>query len=312
MATFYFNCPHCGNLLSGEDEWRGMATQCPYCQKAIIIPIRTFTPSPTKYRKNFLSTKIKLISGSIIAVLLVVLTILYFATRSTSTFLIEEIIGVNIGQSVTNKNSDGNLAFSDCFHCFDISEQYKGKIIFEKVSFPASYTDIYLGDGTVVVSSPAAIADSNNNVRWLSIIITDRNLFRDILQDFAKKGFGSGHKGYSSTESFHISDLAQCDFSENKTYSFISEDQQYQLSVSTGKITGLLNYKEDISCARVILCGKIPEDSQKGIRLLTDSNDFLNTSLIRGAQETSILAHPIIHYKEKSSSCTHIDGFSQK
>ena len=39
MATFYFNCPHCGNLLSAEDEWRGMATQCPYCQKTIIIPV---------------------------------------------------------------------------------------------------------------------------------------------------------------------------------------------------------------------------------------------------------------------------------
>ena len=39
MATFTFNCPQCGNLLSGEEEWRGMETQCPYCQKAIIIPV---------------------------------------------------------------------------------------------------------------------------------------------------------------------------------------------------------------------------------------------------------------------------------
>ena len=38
MATFNFNCPECGNLLSGEDEWRGMESECPYCQKAIIIP----------------------------------------------------------------------------------------------------------------------------------------------------------------------------------------------------------------------------------------------------------------------------------
>ena len=39
MATFNFNCPECGNLLSGEDEWRGMESECPYCQKAIIIPV---------------------------------------------------------------------------------------------------------------------------------------------------------------------------------------------------------------------------------------------------------------------------------
>lgn len=311
MATFNFNCPQCDNLLSTEDEWRGMESECPYCKKAILIPILTLTPSPTKYRTNFLKTNIKLISGSIIAVLLVVLTILYFATRSTSTFLIEEIIGVNIGQSVTNKNPDGNLAFSDCFHCFDISEQYKEKIIFEKVSFPTALSDIYIGNGTAVVSSPAVIADGNNNVRWLSIIITDRNLFLDILQDFAKKGFGSGHKGYSSTEYCHISDLPQCDFSKNETYSFTAENNQYQLYVFTGEQSGLLNYKEKIYGACVVLSGKIPEDSQERIMLLTDSNDFLNTSLIRGTQETSILAHSIIHDKHKSSSCVHINGFNK-
>ena len=38
MATFNFNCPQCGNLLSGEDEWRGMETQCPECKKNIVIP----------------------------------------------------------------------------------------------------------------------------------------------------------------------------------------------------------------------------------------------------------------------------------
>ena len=38
MATFNFNCPQCGNLLAGEDEWRGMETQCPECKKNIIIP----------------------------------------------------------------------------------------------------------------------------------------------------------------------------------------------------------------------------------------------------------------------------------
>ena len=38
MATFNFNCPQCGNLLSAEDEWRGMETQCPTCNKNITIP----------------------------------------------------------------------------------------------------------------------------------------------------------------------------------------------------------------------------------------------------------------------------------
>jgi len=39
MATFTFNCPQCGNLLSGEDEWRGMETECPECKKHIVVPI---------------------------------------------------------------------------------------------------------------------------------------------------------------------------------------------------------------------------------------------------------------------------------
>ena len=38
MATFTFNCPQCGNLLSGEEEWRGMETECPECKKNIVIP----------------------------------------------------------------------------------------------------------------------------------------------------------------------------------------------------------------------------------------------------------------------------------
>ena len=38
MAIFNFNCPQCGNLLSAEDEWRGMETQCPMCNKNITIP----------------------------------------------------------------------------------------------------------------------------------------------------------------------------------------------------------------------------------------------------------------------------------
>ena len=37
MATFNFNCPQCGNLLSAEEEWLGMETQCPTCNKNITI-----------------------------------------------------------------------------------------------------------------------------------------------------------------------------------------------------------------------------------------------------------------------------------
>ena len=48
MATFTFNCPQCGNLLSGEDEWRGMESECPYCQKNIIIPHITALPNKPK------------------------------------------------------------------------------------------------------------------------------------------------------------------------------------------------------------------------------------------------------------------------
>ena len=75
----------------------------------------------------------------------------------------------------------------------------------------------------------------------------------------AKKGFGNGHKGYSSTEYCYISDLPQCDFSKNETYSFTAENNQYQLYVFTGEQSGLLNYKEKIYGACVVLSGKIPE-----------------------------------------------------
>ena len=39
MANFEFNCPQCGNLLSAEDEWRGMESLCPTCNKNITIPL---------------------------------------------------------------------------------------------------------------------------------------------------------------------------------------------------------------------------------------------------------------------------------
>lgn len=310
MATFTFNCPQCGNLLSGEEEWRGMETQCPYCQKTIIIPL-PLSSIQVKIPPQYFGGKRKLFIAGIIVFLLIASTVTYFTLKSKSTFLLEEIAGVNIGQSVSNKNPDGNTIFNDYFHCFDISEQYKGKIIFEKVSFPTTLSDIYIGDGTAVVSTPAAIADANNNVRWLAVIITDKKLFANVIQDFANKGFGSGKKGYSPAISTHISELLHCDFSKNETYSFSAKDNQYKLYVFTGERPGLLNHKEKIYGAYVVLSEKIPKDSRKGIRLLMDSSGFLNTSMISSVQKTSILVHSTIHYQHKSSSCVHTNGFSK-
>ena len=74
MATFNFNCPQCGNLLSGEEEWRGMETQCPYCQKAIIIPVdkdyeNSDIPQKTACRKKqILKILIPVVSFCLIAV----------------------------------------------------------------------------------------------------------------------------------------------------------------------------------------------------------------------------------------------------
>ena len=43
MASFEFNCPQCDNLLSAEDEWRGMETECPYCKKNFVIQQKTMS-----------------------------------------------------------------------------------------------------------------------------------------------------------------------------------------------------------------------------------------------------------------------------
>ena len=48
MASFEFNCPQCKNMLSAEDEWRGMETQCPRCGNDIIIPHITALPNKPK------------------------------------------------------------------------------------------------------------------------------------------------------------------------------------------------------------------------------------------------------------------------
>ena len=63
METFNFNCPQCKNLLSAEDEWRGMETQCPYCEKTITIPLHKKSRTTPKYDiskiKDFLSILIE-------------------------------------------------------------------------------------------------------------------------------------------------------------------------------------------------------------------------------------------------------------
>ncbi|MBO5306474.1 MAG: hypothetical protein J6C40_00595, partial [Lentisphaeria bacterium] len=38
MASFMSFCPHCNNMLSMEEEWRGMEVTCPHCGEKFIIP----------------------------------------------------------------------------------------------------------------------------------------------------------------------------------------------------------------------------------------------------------------------------------
>ena len=69
MATFNFNCPQCKNLLSAEDEWRGMESECPYCQETITIPLEENLPKEDS-KKTLSFSKNKLIKISIISVLI--------------------------------------------------------------------------------------------------------------------------------------------------------------------------------------------------------------------------------------------------
>lgn len=40
-------CPECGNLMEVDSIWIGQETECPFCQKTIIIqPLETQTPPP--------------------------------------------------------------------------------------------------------------------------------------------------------------------------------------------------------------------------------------------------------------------------
>lgn len=41
MAEFSAKCPHCGQAITAEDDWKGLEAECPTCQKTLILePIR--------------------------------------------------------------------------------------------------------------------------------------------------------------------------------------------------------------------------------------------------------------------------------
>lgn len=46
MSNFTFNCPHCGNPLEAQEEWRGQQTDCPYCSQTITIPTEITLKKP--------------------------------------------------------------------------------------------------------------------------------------------------------------------------------------------------------------------------------------------------------------------------
>ena len=46
MAACNINCPHCGGTLEVQEDWIGMETECPLCQKAFVIPPRREIPIP--------------------------------------------------------------------------------------------------------------------------------------------------------------------------------------------------------------------------------------------------------------------------
>ncbi len=46
MANFIFQCPQCGQSLEAQQEWVGMQTVCPYCQKQVTISAPQNNPMP--------------------------------------------------------------------------------------------------------------------------------------------------------------------------------------------------------------------------------------------------------------------------
>ncbi|MBO5308171.1 MAG: hypothetical protein J6C40_09225 [Lentisphaeria bacterium] len=124
MATFNFNCPQCGNLLSGEDEWRGMESECPYCKKNITIPLafrKTPLPKPQK------SAKAKVILTNlpwkqIIIFTILVLSITIYLTQCSSEAQHRKRVKNLNGFVVLNKAA---LASPSSKINFDYYEKYK-------------------------------------------------------------------------------------------------------------------------------------------------------------------------------------------
>jgi DNA-directed RNA polymerase subunit M/transcription elongation factor TFIIS len=47
--AFQFQCPHCGNILQGEESQGGTQCQCPICHNAFIIPMPAAPASPAVF-----------------------------------------------------------------------------------------------------------------------------------------------------------------------------------------------------------------------------------------------------------------------
>jgi len=44
-ATYSIDCPRCGGILEVQEEWAGLETNCPFCQRAFVIPPPQKTPA---------------------------------------------------------------------------------------------------------------------------------------------------------------------------------------------------------------------------------------------------------------------------
>ena len=58
MAEFITKCPHCETVLQAQEEWIGMAVECPQCQKTFIISTSN-TDNDNSYKTD--SQKVKAI-----------------------------------------------------------------------------------------------------------------------------------------------------------------------------------------------------------------------------------------------------------
>ena len=56
MKDFRCTCPHCGQHIQGDVQWRGHELQCPTCQKTLIVPqgdsVQTETSIPSAALRN--------------------------------------------------------------------------------------------------------------------------------------------------------------------------------------------------------------------------------------------------------------------